>query len=92
LRDVVKNLLPKEENAPVPVSDSMAILRRRLLKIKEYCGEYNKKDAKKLFKELNSHSWQQETKDFLNDMSARLLHSEFEEMSEDIDKFLESIQ
>jgi signal transduction histidine kinase/CheY-like chemotaxis protein len=87
LRDVVTDLSPKDA---VSVSDSdedKKLLQNGLNKIKEACESYNKKAARTALEELNKHSWTKETKTFLGDIAANLLHSDFEKVSEDIENF-----
>jgi CheY-like chemotaxis protein len=92
LRGILKTLLPKEEKPAEVVSGSSDDLIKRLLVIKDACEGYSKKEAKKLIKEMNSQSWTEETKVFLKELSVKLLHSEFEDMCVDIEKFLENIK
>ena len=90
LRDVVSSFLPKddEENVDASIEDT-SMLHRELRKIRDACEDYNKKAARTTLDELNKHTWTKETKSFLSDIAANLLHSEFENVCEDIDKFLE---
>lgn len=89
LRDVVESLSPKEEAEIDASNEDTRMLRSGLRKIKDACDTYNKKAARATLEELNKHTWTKETKALLGDIATNLLHSGFEIVSEDIDKFLE---
>ncbi|MCL2198856.1 MAG: ATP-binding protein [Defluviitaleaceae bacterium] len=88
LKDVVKSLSPKEESPVDASAEDEAKLRVGLVKIQEACDAYNKKAARTALEDLNKQQWTKETKTFLSDIAANLLHSEFETVCEDIDAFL----
>ncbi|MCL1863902.1 MAG: ATP-binding protein [Defluviitaleaceae bacterium] len=88
LKDVVASMTPKEEAPVSAAAEDEAALRVGLVKIQEACDLYNKKAARSALEDLNKQQWTKETKSFLSDIAANLLHSEFETVCEDIDAFL----
>jgi signal transduction histidine kinase/CheY-like chemotaxis protein len=88
LREVVKNISPKDDVVVDASAENTNALNSGLKKIQDACDNYDKKAARKALEEINKHSWSKETKTFLSDIAANLLHSEFEEVSESIEKFL----
>ncbi|MCL1844774.1 MAG: ATP-binding protein [Defluviitaleaceae bacterium] len=88
LRLVVRELSPKEDDSVSADSENKIRLHAGLEKIQIACDAYNKKVARITLDELNKHAWTKETKAFLGDIAACLLHSDFEKVSEDIGAFL----
>ncbi|MCL2224968.1 MAG: ATP-binding protein [Defluviitaleaceae bacterium] len=89
LRAVVREVKPKEDASAIPSDEDTSLLRKHLTEIKDACDNYNKKAARAALEELNKHTWTKETKTFLSNITANLLHSEFEMVCEDITGFLE---
>jgi len=86
LRNVVAGLSP-EEPAPHAAEENTDLLRDKLKSIRDSCELYNKKDTRQALEELSQHNWSKATKDLLDSINAKLLHSAFEEIAELIDKF-----
>jgi HPt (histidine-containing phosphotransfer) domain-containing protein len=90
LRALVEELSPKKETAGVENADEdKPFLTETLLAIKAACGEYDDSVAEKALAELRKRTWSQKTNELLGTIAERLLHSEFDEIVEDIDKFNE---
>jgi HPt (histidine-containing phosphotransfer) domain-containing protein len=89
LRDVVTSLSPKEEESVADASlEDTSYLHAGLEKIRDACEIYNKKAARTALENLKTKTWTKETKTLLDNIAANLLHSAFEEASEEITKFL----
>ena len=65
-------------------------MTRMLLAIKDACGVYDAKAADKALDELRKTPWQQQTKELLGAISEQLLHSDFDEIVNGINKFIET--
>jgi hypothetical protein len=63
-------------------------LTETLLTIKAACGEYDDSAAEKALAELRKKTWSPKTNEFLNTIAEKLLHSDFDEIAEDIGKFV----
>jgi len=92
LRALVEELALKneKENAakkPAPGEDQ-SYLHEKLLGIKAACGEYDESAADKLMAVLLEKPWQGPAKELLDTVAGHLLHSDFDEIAELIDKFL----
>jgi len=74
----------KEDN-----EENLALLSDKLRIIKEACASMDKKTAKNAINELNEKKWSHKINVLLSAVSEHLLHSEFEEVVSDVDKFLE---
>ncbi|MDR2532465.1 MAG: response regulator [Oscillospiraceae bacterium] len=93
LRAVVDELAPqKQVSAHDAEVVDMRHLRENLLAIKEACEIYDKNTAEKVLNELKNTSLPQKIRELLDTISEQLLHSDFDEVSEDIDKFMETEQ
>ncbi|MDR2558411.1 MAG: response regulator [Oscillospiraceae bacterium] len=94
LRAVVRGIAPQEEevSADDATDVDMPYLRENLLKIKEACEEYDKNTAEEVLNELKNTSLPQKIRELLEAISEQLLHSDFDEVSEDIDKFMATEQ
>ncbi|MDR0273375.1 MAG: response regulator [Clostridiales bacterium] len=88
LRDVVISLMPRDVSSVDSSTEDMTLLNSGLGKIKKACDSYNKKAARGALEEINKRTWSKETKVFLDQIAVNLLHSAFEEVIEDIDRFI----
>jgi signal transduction histidine kinase/CheY-like chemotaxis protein/HPt (histidine-containing phosphotransfer) domain-containing protein len=68
------------------------LLRTKLSEIKAACEDYEERDADKALKELKAMKWSAQVKSLLDEISEQLLHSDFDEIAEAVEKFLESYQ
>jgi CheY-like chemotaxis protein len=72
------------------VNEDKSYLTKMLLEIREACAEYDEKAADKVLEELLQAEWSQHTKELLGAMTEQLLHSDFEEIVNDINEFIET--
>jgi len=93
----LKDLIEKLKKSAIEKDDKKSnndkfgdeiILKEKLLVIKEACLALNKKDAKAALNELNSEKWSANIETALNEISALLLHSDFEKAAEITEKLL----
>jgi len=66
-------------------------LKERLLAVKEACALYDKKTAKDTLAEARKKIWPQPVNEQLSDISAHLLHSDFDEAIQIIDSFVRQL-
>jgi hypothetical protein len=89
LKDVVKMLTPKEEETPEALtSESEQFLHEKLREIKSACEEWDKTKAREFLALLKEKSWPKQTKELLDKINEQLLHSDFDEIGNEIDEFL----
>ncbi|MCL2357724.1 MAG: ATP-binding protein [Defluviitaleaceae bacterium] len=88
LRFVVFELSPKESDALRAESDNTRLLHEGLRKVRALCADFKKKPVRIALDSLNTQAWTPETRAFLSELSGYLLHTEFEKISEEIEKFL----
>ena len=81
VQGIIEELSPPEPDANVPDSNPQ-LLAAQLKIIEDACEAYNKKAANAALKTLKQESWSPETKNLLTEIESKLLHSEFEEISE----------
>ena len=62
----------------------------KLLAIKAACEEYDGKIADEIIAKLREKAWSQSTKKMLNTIGAHLLHSDFDEVADVVNKFTEA--
>jgi len=79
---VVKEIYKENtiNDAAADTEEAISFLIEKLNIIKEACAIYDKKTAKKLLNELREKTWSIETRDFLNLIAEKILHSEFDEV------------
>ena len=63
-------------------------LTGKLNELKKACEECDENTAEKILDELRKTAWPQETKDFLYVITRQLLHSDFDEIVDGINKFM----
>jgi len=90
LRSFVEGLLPDEtaQDSAAETEDDAELLHEKLLAVKAACEEYDESTAEEILKELKSKTWSKTVKELLSNLSAHLLHSDFDEVVEEINKFL----
>jgi len=90
LRAFVEEIMPKEKKGEAidASEEDSAFLREKLLVVKTACEDYNESPADNALKELRGKKWSQATKDLLAALSEYLLHSDFDEIVEAINKIL----
>jgi len=76
-----------KENAE-DTEESLVFLNEKLKVIKEACETLDKKSAKNALNELKEKTWSHNTNELLNTVSNHLLHSEFDDISACISKFI----
>jgi CheY-like chemotaxis protein/HPt (histidine-containing phosphotransfer) domain-containing protein len=93
LRAFVGELTPQEdkidEEATVTVDEDKAYLHEKLILIKAACEEYDESTAEDIITELREKEWLQPTKKLLGSISEHLLHSDFDEIVDAVNKFME---
>ena len=90
LRSFVEELTPEEDNDISENTDEdKQYLRERLLVIKAACEDYDENAVDEALTQLRKASWSQDAKELLNQISEKLLHSDFDEIVDAINGFLE---
>jgi len=91
LRDCVEQLKPKEEQSAEATDEDKQYLKEKLLMIKAACEEFDEKSANEVLTELKQKAWSQQTMELLTSISEKLLHSDFDEIKDEIDKFTKGL-
>jgi CheY-like chemotaxis protein/HPt (histidine-containing phosphotransfer) domain-containing protein len=90
LRAVVEEIKPLRERTAVGEdNEDKTYLTEMLVAIKTACADYDEETADKALAELRKTAWSAQTNELLGRIAGHLLHSNFDEITEDIDKFLE---
>ena len=80
LQAVIRKITPKEDDdAPKAEDEDLDYLQEKLLVFRAACVVYDKKSAKEIIIDLKKKKWSRPTKEMLNLLAERLLHSDFEE-------------
>ena len=81
LQAVIKKVTPRDDDDGNRAEDDedMAYLQEKLLVFRAACVVYDKKSAKEIIIDLKKKKWSRPTKEMLNLLAERLLHSDFEE-------------
>jgi signal transduction histidine kinase/DNA-binding response OmpR family regulator len=93
LRAVIEKIKPKDDESETDYDlseDEKIILHEKLLIIQKACIDYDKKTAKNTLNELKEKALPRETKDLLNEIAERILHSEFDEAASLADEYLKN--
>ena len=77
---------------PEQADEDVVFLKEMLRQFSLDSENYNKKGAKKVLNILNQKAWSKETRTSLSELSALLLHSEFEKASEYANEVLKSFE
>jgi len=88
LKDFVDGLSSKEEEDMAESDEDKRRLAESLMTIKAACGEFDESTANEVLNELRNTVWPKETKKLLSVISEHLLHSDFDEAAEAIDRFI----
>jgi signal transduction histidine kinase/DNA-binding response OmpR family regulator len=89
LRAVLEELKPKMKKSVIGKDDEdRPYLTEMLITIKTACGDYDEQTADKALVELRKKTWSPQTNELLGKIAEQLLHSNFDEIVDDIDKFL----
>jgi len=89
LRDCVAQLKPEEKQPAETADEDKSYLNEKLLIIKAACEGYDEDTAEEALTELKKTALSKQTMELLDSISEKLLHSDFDEIAEDIAKFLE---
>jgi signal transduction histidine kinase/CheY-like chemotaxis protein len=80
LQAVIRKITPKDDDDSGKAEDEdQAYLQEKLLVFRAACVVYDKKSAKEVIIDLKKKKWSRPTKEMLNLLAERLLHSDFEE-------------
>jgi len=91
LREVVENLIPQEDpEGSETVDEDLPYLLEKLRALRDACEAYNKKTAKDVLTELREKAWSQTTKEMLDTIAENLLHSDFDEIVNVMNKYTET--
>ena len=89
LRALVEKLAPqKKDEGGKPAEDDQTLLKEKLLELNSACEAYDKKTAKNLMAELREKTWSQPTDELLGKIAEHLLHSDFDEVVNIVNKFI----
>jgi len=92
LRAYVEELIPCDETEIVEETDEdKEYLLEKLLAVKSACEEYDENTADEALLELREKTWSQQTSELLGEVAELLLHSDFDEITEAINKFVETL-
>jgi len=93
LKDFVNKVTPpmEEENAEEPTSENEQLLREKLQEIKAACEDWDKSKARESLAALRKETWSKQTRELLDKINEQLLHSDFDEIEVEIDKFSEGL-
>jgi len=89
LRLYVAELSPPRDTVIEGAETDTAFLNEQLQAIKTACEQYDENTAEDTLKKLRDMAWPPPIKELLSTLSAHLLHSDFEEASNLIDKLLQ---
>ena len=89
LRAVIEELTQKEATADDETADeSQLYLLEKLLVIRAACDEFDEKTAHDAIAQLREKSWSQPTQTLLDTIAGYLLHSDFDEIVDTVNKSL----
>ena len=90
LRALVEKLTPQEKSRDNEATEeALPYLREKLLVIKAACEEYDGTTADDAIAELREKTWPGPAEELLNAIAEHLLHSDFDEIADAVDKFLQ---
>jgi CheY-like chemotaxis protein/HPt (histidine-containing phosphotransfer) domain-containing protein len=84
-----KNEENEEKTGGETADEDRPYLREKLLAIKAACEEYDKNAADDALAELRKKMWSEPTRKLMDAISEHLLHSDFDEVVDAVDKFME---
>jgi hypothetical protein len=89
LRSFTENLKPREETIPDEnIDEDKAYLYDKLFKIRAACVVFNENSADEIITELRRSTWSHKTNDFLETIAEQVLHSDFDEIIDGINRFM----
>jgi len=86
LRSYVEEITPRKKE--MDATGDEALLREQLLMIKTACEEYDESAADALLTELRKTAWAGDAEELLSTIAEQLLHSDFDEIAEEIGRFV----
>jgi CheY-like chemotaxis protein len=93
LREFVESLMTEQEKDKVDTPEGdPSLLHEKLLVIKTACEEYDENLADNILTELREKTWPQNAEKFLSSLAEYLLHSDFDLVIEETDKYLETLE
>ena len=87
LRTYVEEITPQDKAVVAAEDEDKTFLREKLLVIKAACEEYDESCVESVLAELRKMTWSRQTEELLGRIAEQLLHSDFDEIAESIDKF-----
>ena len=92
LRTLVEEIRPKEETGIVDMTDEDRLyIHEVLFEVKAACEEYDEKAAGDAITRLRRKTWPQSTQIMLNTIAGNLLHSDFDEIVNVINKYIHDV-
>jgi CheY-like chemotaxis protein len=92
LHIVIERLGPKEDSGKdAEDTGDNWYLKEKLLAVKEACASYNKKTAKDTLAGIRKKTWPKPVSEQLTEISAHLLHSDFDEAVQVIDDYVRQL-
>jgi HPt (histidine-containing phosphotransfer) domain-containing protein len=92
LKDFISTLTPREEETvEEPTSENELLLREKLQEIKAACKDWDKSKARESLAILRKNTWSKQTKELLEKINEQLLHSDFDEIEDEIDKLMQPL-
>ena len=89
LKALIEELTPAEDNdGEETIDEDNQYLSEMLLNIRTACEEYDNSTAADMLEELKKTVWPRRTKALLGKIDEKLLHSDFDEIADDISEFL----
>jgi len=91
LKAFVNELRPREEESALAAgettNENKQLLSGKLQEIRAACGDWDKSKARDSLAVLREKRWSKETRELLEKINEQLLHSDFDEIRDEIDKF-----
>ena len=97
LKAFVNELHPQKEEtaladeAAESTNENKQLLREKLQEIKAACADWNKDKARESLAVLREKTWSNQTRELLEKINEQLLHSDFDDIEDEIDKFTEGL-
>ena len=88
LREFVEELAPKPPADEGAAEDDTVFLHERLLLIKTACEEYDENTAESALVDLRKQPWSQPVRELLSKIAELLLHSDFDEVADTVNRFI----
>jgi CheY-like chemotaxis protein len=92
LREVIIELTPEEDvKSTTAVDEDPKHLHEKLVEIKAACEEYAETTIEQIILKLKEKSWSVLTNELLNTIAEHLLHSDFDEILDAVNNFIETL-